>query len=370
MSYKTGRLGTADGIALIFILVIPRLFLTGPSEMVDAAGTIAWLTPLLSGITPIIMFWLLVYVIKQVPGADLFDAARYFLGTALGYGISVFYVLLFLLNAAILLRQFAENTLLTALPMLEFSVAIGVYAVVAGIVAYAGIEGMLRSAYIILPFGIAAIIISLLLLFPFYHGYYLLPWQGKGIDTLLKSSALLSGVNIGVIAFAILAPSFQKLRTIKVAALLGLTGVDALRSFSIMIFVMVFGYGAGREKTLVFFEMARLVYLSRYLQRVESLFILLWVIVGVLAIAANLYVGMYLMTRLFHLPGLRPIIPIVCFIIAQLAMIPDDITDVIALVAEFNGIYMNIGLYVIPSLLFFAALLRHRRRGPGTCTAE
>ncbi|MEN6412047.1 MAG: GerAB/ArcD/ProY family transporter [Veillonellales bacterium] len=370
MSYKTGRMGMAEGIALVFVLTIPRLFLTAPAEVVDAAGPIGWLIPLFSSITPLIAFWLLVYVLMQTAGDDLFTAAQHFLGPIVGFGIGLFYAVMFLLNAAILLRQFAENTLLTALPLLEFSTAVGLYVLVAAIVIYASIEGLSRAAYIILPFGTVAIIISLLLLFPFYNFYHLFPWQGKGLGTLFKSSILLSGANIGVIALAILAPSFQNLRTIKIAGLFGLGGVALLRTASTLAFVMIFGCGAGREKTLAFFEMVRLVNLSRYLQRVEALFILLWVIVGVLAIAANLYVGMYLITRLFNLPALRPIIPIVCLLIAQIAMIPDDITDVIQLAREFNIIYMNVGLYAIPFLLFIAAFIRRRKRRAGACTAE
>ena len=134
-------------------------------------------------------------------------------------------------------------------------------------------------------------------------------------------------------------------------------------------FTLSFGYAAGREKLLPFFEMARLVYLSRYIQRIEAIFILLWVIFGVLAIAVNIYMMLYIVTRIFNMPSLRPLIPLAVFIMAQLAMLPPDAGTTV----EINNLVMRTFkptiLYGIP-LLLLAALFIRKKMGRKAICAE
>lgn len=68
-----------------------------------------------------------------------------------GWLIIAAYIIMFLSNSALLLRQYAEYTLITALPQVNFQFMIIWYAVTIGIVCYLGIEALCRTGYIMLP---------------------------------------------------------------------------------------------------------------------------------------------------------------------------------------------------------------------------
>ncbi|MDF2876637.1 MAG: hypothetical protein K0R22_3320, partial [Sporomusa sp.] len=172
----------------------------------------------------------------------------------------------------------------------------------------------------------------------------------------------ISGINFGVLLLFVLGPAFQNLRTIKRAALIGLGGSTLLKSLSIFVFTMVFGTKIALEKTIPFFEMARLVYLNRYVQRVESLFILLWVIAGIMSIAIDIYIAGYLITRIFNLTTVRPLIPSLALLVTGIAMIPPDIASVIRLDTIITLTLHNAGLYGIPLLLFTVTLFKGRKK--------
>ena len=139
------------------------------------------------------------------------------------------------------------------------------------------------------------------------------------------------------------------------------------RTVMVICYSLTFGSAVGREKVLPFFEMVRLAYASRYLQRLEALFILLWVMAGILAIATAFYMTLYLIARLFRLPSIQPLIVPMAVIVADLAMMPDDITTVILMHGQFVNTLYNLGSLLIPCSLIIAALLKRRR--PGTCPA-
>jgi hypothetical protein len=108
--------------------------------------------------------------------------------------------------------------------------------------------------------------------------------------------------------------------------------------------------------------MARLVYINRYIQRIEALIILLWAIMGILNIAIEVYIGLYLLGRLFNLPTIRPLIFPVVIIIAQLAMLPGEITSVFLFESKAHLIFYNIGILIIPLTLFGVAIFRAWRQ--------
>lgn len=361
MSYHPGRMGLAEGTALVFIILFPRVFLTAPANMVTIAASAGWWVDILAAIPAIIAVLIIRYVYQYVQG-DIVNVAERLFGRMGAWLFSILGIIVFFTNAAILLRQFAENTLLTALPQIEFSFIVGWYAVVVALAAWFGLETLARGTYLLMPMSIFSLLAVLLLLVPYYDIYNLTPWVGKGILPSLKQTVLTAGINTGGLILMVVAPALQNLRTFTWASIFGIVSSVSIKGLSIMVFTMVFGVNGATEKILPFFEMARLVYLSRYVQRIESLFIILWVVVGVLGIAISIYMGTYFITRMLLLPTMRPLIPLSAYLIAQLAMMPPDIATVIRLDSLFVVTVFNAGLYLMPTAMLLAVLW-HKRKG-------
>jgi hypothetical protein len=83
---------------------------------------------------------------------------------------------------------------------------------------------------------------------------------------------------------------------------------------------------------------------------------MLWVINGILAIALHIYIGLYLFTRLFDLPSMRPLLPIMIILIASLTALPEDVAAILELESSITRTLFNGGLYGIPLLLLLLSL--------------
>lgn len=366
--YQPGRMGMADGIGLTFVFTLSVVFLTLPSQELASSAGLAWLEVLIHSLTSLVMLFIVLYVCRHVPG-DLYTVCKVLLGkwgarTVLAYFCGAFFG-----DCTLLLRQFAENTLLTALPYAEFAIVITAYAVIAGLLVYIGIEGISRASYLLLPFVVVSLILVLVFLSPFYNMNRLSPYAGMGFSQCITSGLMLAGVNFGILLLPLLASSFQTVPTMAAGGLFGVGLNTALHSVSVLVYTAVFGVQMGQESVLPFFAMARTIYLNRYLQHLEAFFIILWVIIGTLTIAIDLFCGLYCLTRLGNLPALRPLIPIVTIGLTQLAMVPPDIHTAIEL---FSSIvyYYNIGMYAVPLLLLAALLIRRKGKVKISCAAE
>lgn len=360
MSYRPGRMGVGEGVGLVFILLLPRVFLTTPALSLIEVCNSAWMLPLVAFGAAAAAFFLMAAVMGKNEG-DLYAVSGRLLGPAGALLLALVYAACFLLDAALLLRQFAENTLLTALPETEFRVVIFWYAIfIAGLVCF-GIEGIARAAYLLLPFVAGGVMLVLFLLVKFYDPTQLMPWQGAGLEVVVERSLLLSGLNFGGVLLYVLAPQFQTAGTVRTAFLFGGGGGALLRSLMIAAFIMAFGVAKGLEKTLPFFDMTRLVYLSRYIERIESLFVVIWVIVGLLAIAIDLYAVLFLLSRVLRLPTIRPLVPVLAVGVVNLAVLPSDIDSVIDLESSIATIVFTPVMLGAAALLYAAAWLRERR---------
>jgi len=360
MQYQTGRMGTAEGIGLAVIMTITSVFSSSPSFILEKMGPLAWVVPFVAGTLIISAIFLLAYTFNRFPG-DLVAITEQLLGKAAAKLICLYYIFVFFSIAIFLIRELTENTLLIALPYVDLNIASLWYGLGAAVIVYAGLESIGRVIYLALPFIIGLILFSLITTYPLWEVNYLFPWQGYGLNTLVENSVGLTGMQAGVIILTIFAPSFQTARTIKAAAMFGVGGVCILHSFIFVVFIMTFALKAGSEKILPLFEIARLVYLNRYIQHIESIFILLWVTIGILSIAACLFTCLFLLSRLANLATIRPLIPAITFITVELSRLPPDITLVVKLASK---IYLShfFGALIFPIILFIAAIIKGRRK--------
>jgi len=361
VSRQPGRMGLGEGVAIVFITTFAPVFLSAWTIALDRAATALWMLPVINCLGGFAALFLLLYALNCT-GGDLYSACQELVGVVPARLIAASYVVLFFLDAALLLRQFAENTLLTALPYLPFEIGVGWFAAAAAAVVYVGIEPVARAGYLALPMVIFAGFAVLALLGAQYQPLYLAPWQGPGLAKVLIAGVQGFGVNLGVIIPPILAVSFQNARTIRSAVLYGLGLSAFIKSVTMAAYIAAFGVETAREKVLPFYELARLVYVNRFIQRIEALAILLWAVMGILGIAIEVYAGLYLLGRLFRLPTVRPLIVPALLTISVLGMLPGEITGVIAFHFKMQTTVYIVGTSVIPLVLFCAAALRARRR--------
>ncbi|WP_371377969.1 GerAB/ArcD/ProY family transporter [Sporomusa aerivorans] len=361
MKYQSGRLGVAEGLALAFVITFPPIFLSTVTKSVEAAGSIGWVPGMIAAVINSTLLYLYLRILEQYPG-DLLAVTQKLLGKFAAWLLGLFYFAVFFGLATIWTRQFSENTLLTSLPYASFDIVILWYGLGSALLIYAGIEALGRAAYVIMPFCIIGLLLVFALLLPLYKPMYLLPWQGRGLENLITPVINLVGAGAQIALLLFLAPAFQTNKTLKCALLFGYGSSVLMRVSSVAVFIMIFGASVASEKMLPFYEMARLIYLNRYIQRLEAIFILLWVIVGLLAISLCLYGSLYLAAKLLKLPTIRPLIPVAALVSIQLAMLPQDTEIVLKIESDFFSWFCAPGTVFFPVALLAVFLFKGRRR--------
>ncbi|MCL5935392.1 MAG: spore germination protein [Firmicutes bacterium] len=285
------------------------------------------------------------------------------LGKVAGTAVNVIYAVFFVIVGALFTRIFSEALIISALPRTPISILTTGYIAMGLLGSYLGLESLARSTRVTYPFVVAGIAILLFSLIPQWETTQLYPILGTGpVNVFLKGGAS-AGIISDILMAAVIVQSlhdpgmFGKITAR--AMLMGFTYLTVLE----LILIMTTAWNASQEYTMPFYNLSRLIYLGRYFQRVESIFIIIWGFAGMVKIAITLYSAAVVLAGTFKLPDYRPLIWPLALMIFTASLIPPDMPSAIKLESiEYRQYYMSFSTIILPAVVLAADRLRMRGR--------
>jgi spore germination protein KB len=359
---KTGSFGPAEAIILLAISNIARIFLPYPRQLLEAGASAAWMTPLGGVVVAMIGVYLMYLVLKKNPGQTIVEITEQAFGPVVGTLLNLITVGFFIAVATLFTREFSEALIVSALPSVPISVISIAYLGLGLLGAYLGIEALARTARVSYPYVFGGILLMLLALIPLWDISGLFPVLGNG-PLQVFGLGTFSTASITEIIFA--AVIIQSMGGVEQFRMVGYRSLLlGFGTFIIILLVMnlTFHWNTMAENTLPFHRLARNIYLGRFFQRVEAVYVIIWSGVAFIKIAVTLYGAAVALTRTLKLPDYRPLLWPLAIIMFILSLLPPDLPTSVQLDAYWLRPYALIPNYLLPLLILVA--FRLKRRGP------
>lgn len=364
---KEGTFGPAEAIVLLGLASIARTFLSYPRSLVELGGPATWMTPLGGLVMALAGIYLFALVLKKSPGHTIIEINELAFGPYIGTTVNILFIAVILeMIGAIFIREFSEAMLTTTLRFAPISIVVFAFLAMGILGAYLGIEALARTARLIYLYVIIGLLILILALIPFWDFHNLLPVFGKGP----KEVFLLGAFNTAGIAEIILAAVIvQAMGGAEIFTRIGYRFV--LLGFSLLIIalltlILTYNWPIAEEFSLPFLRLARTIYLGRFFQRLEAVYILVWGIVGSLKIALLLYGAAVSLARSLQLPDYRPLIWPLGMAMFILSLLPFDMATTILLDQNFVRTFILIPDYLLPILILAVFWLKGRGERAGS----
>lgn len=356
-----GHFGLFEVISLTTLVIVSKIFYTSMAAVVKAVGTAAWYETLISCLVSIVFFLLIYLLIKRFPGKNIVEIYEAVLGKIAGKALGFLWPCYLLYYAATSSREFFEVIKAYVLPSTKDSIIYISFIGVMALIAYKGLESITRVSYITFIPILVGLLLILIMAHPYYDPDLLKPYWGYGLRKTLTIGFLRSSAYQEVLTLIIIVKSLQGKDSFIKAGLISLVLSGVIFSVSLLTYTMMFTYSMGGENLSGVFQMARAIYYSRYLQRVETIFLFPWVVSSLITAAVALYLALYLYSDVFELDDYKPLIlPFSCLIYI-LAVLPKN-------VVEFTEIYLSLVreyslgfAYGIPILVLLIAVITGRR---------
>lgn len=362
MNNKQGTFGTYEAVCLVSMIIIVKIFYTSITIIVNLEGTSGWYGTIISCITSMLLFSLLYLLMKRFPGMDITQIFEKILGKIAGKVVTLIFSAYVLYYAASNLREFIEMIKTYNLPYTPPSLLIFGFIAVCTIIAYFGLENIARLSGILFVPVIICILIILLLAIPYYDPDYLKPYLGYGLGKTITVGILRSSAYSEVFILTIIINSIHGLKAFKRVGITSILIAGVTFSTNILCYIMAFSYISGGENLSGLFELSRAIYFNRFIQRVESIFLFAWVIASLLAVSVAFYISINLYTKAFRISNHRPIIFPFSFLLFMVALIPQNISEVIYIHIHLIRQYSTFLVFLVPILLLLIAVV-FRKRG-------
>lgn len=324
-----------EASALIWISVLPSVFLLEPSMTIARAGTAAWLVKIGSGLLFLALsLWVAVMVGRYARRRGAFTFGD-FLAQQLGRSgarcVLTLWAGLLTLHLILVLRTVAESTAKTALQQSEVSLPLVLLGGAMMVGVRQELTALLRTAYLLVIGAGGLVAVLALLLFPMWEAELLLPWQGYGLEKVAREAFCDMGTWCAGTVVFLLFPMMRAESGAHRALVRGVVGVMVIKCTVLLSALAVFGSVVGAERSFLFYEMAKLIHFSQYIQRVEAIFVCAWLMVVFLAMIVFVRIIAMLLSDVLALSDGRPLMPLIISATAVSALLVSDLASTVEL---------------------------------------
>lgn len=348
--------------ALIIMFVISSSTLILPTLLAMQAKQDAWLSAILG--TSASMLLVLVYgkLGTRFPGMTLAEISDRLLGKFMGKALMLLFLCyLFIITPGLLSQVgtlatslFLAQTPTPAVNLLFFSII--VFAVLLGLETFA------RAAELFLPFVMLLLFLLLIALLPLIEFRYLMPMLENGIGPVIKGA--LTVIGIPFLDLAILLMVFPSVSDGKAAykVYFAATAFGGLMLIVVILFsTLIIGPFITEIAEYPFFVLAQKVNIGHFVQRIESIVMMIWIVSLFFKITICYYALLLLAGQIFQLRSYKLLAVPIGFIIIVLSvtLFPSSVSFWEFVAEQWTPSVLPYGL-LIPAALLFIALIKKR----------
>lgn len=357
---KESKIGTIEAISLVLTIVVNHIILNLPKSIISSTASAAPLNIIFIGIIAFFISYLVYRLLKNFPNLDILDISKFLGGKWLKNLIGVLFLLYFVCISSIILRTFCEALKIIYLQKVSISFIILLFIIAIIIINKLGFKSMIRANLLIMPiilFSIFFIFIANIKNFTFQHifpilGYGIVPTFLSGISNLFAFG--------GIAYLYFLPPSIDSKNLKKISIISILTSVIFL-FLSITSLLFMFPFIGNTESIMPLYMAVRYIEFSRFFQRLDAVFLLLWImsIIGYLSIVVSF--SIYIFQKITNVQDSKPLVYCFSGIIFIISLIPKDMVQVRFLENEVYK-YLVLGLvFVISIILLILANIKYKR---------
>ncbi|MWC27995.1 endospore germination permease [Paenibacillus sp. MMS18-CY102] len=359
---EQATISTRQFYLLVLFSTMSTSFFLLPPALIGNAKQYGWLIPLWTGIVGIGSSLLWVYLTVKFPKQNLIQICHSLLGKFMGTIAGSLIILQSLLISAWVinnLNDFMSITLLTHTNELVFGACFLVVAVYATI---KGIASIARTTEFFMPILLISFVIFFLLsikTWDWSHFTPVMPIDWNGL--FFKSSSMIAFPYMDGFTLMMLFP-FVKQKAVS-AYLNGSILAAILLSFITFIIIGVLGVSRASHNTYPLYKMAQELEISPFLEHLEAVISIGWLVFVFIKLALNFYCAVLGMSHLFKMADRGKIaIPLSVIVSAMALDMHPNFIENIEWITHYTLLHNSIFGVMLPFLLILVYLLTPKRR--------
>jgi spore germination protein KB len=354
-------------ILLVFTFIIATGTLFLPAFVTKHAEQDAWISVLLGGMVGVVVVFVVTFLGLRYPKMTLIEYSETILGKWPGKLVGLIYILFYLHMTSIMIREVSATIKQTLLPRTSLEV-ITFIIFIAGVVAVKlGLEVITRANVINLVITYIAMFIVLFLLLKIMNIELLTPILGNGLRPVIQDSVSPAGWFGEVVSIAFLIPFVNKPKEARSHSIIGVLWASVTLSIIVALSIMLFGPKMTSILTFPTLDAVRQINISDYVQRLEIIFLIPWIISNLVKVSFFYYVTELIISKWFKIENGKSLVLPVGIVLGVMSLVLfNSSIELQAFLSQVWGFYSLPVELGIPIFLLIIEIVRSKKRGDCT----
>lgn len=319
------KIGTVEAIMLILTIVVTHTILSLPRDLLTATKSATILNLIYVSIIAVLIAYLIFKLFKRFPGLDIIDIAKSVGGSTFQKIIGIIFIAYFLFSSSILLRNFCEGLKTIYFPMTDITFIILVFIIALCIANRLSFNATLKTNLLILPLVLFSMVFLFFSNMNKFVPERIFPILGDGIFNTFVLG-LTNIASFGGIAYLYFLPPLlknpEKFKKVAIISII-LTAIYLILCVSTLLFMFSFVIDANEISPL--YNATRYVELGTFFQRLESAFLLLWILAFACYLSIVCKFSMNIFEKITNIENKKALVDVFGLLILAIALLPKNL---------------------------------------------
>ena len=318
------KITNIEAIMLLVLISLTHIILSLPKNIIVSLNSASIINLFFISIVAILIVSIIVKLLNNFNSLDILDISELVGGKIFKNIIGVIFILYFIFTSSLLLRNFCETLKIVYYPMTNILFILSLFVISICYVNRLSLSAILKTNIIIVPIAIFSILFLFFANVKNFMPNKIFPLFGNGFyDTFILGFSNLSA--FGGIAFLYFLPPFladsTKTKKISILSLL-IISICLILSVSTLLFM--FSIFETTSKISPLYSAARYIEFGKFFQRLESIFLLIWILLFASYLSIITSVSLYILKKVLNLQSTNSIIDILGLAIFSISLFPEN----------------------------------------------
>ncbi|MDR0979342.1 MAG: spore germination protein [Lachnospiraceae bacterium] len=353
---ENSKMGVIEAVFFVLAVITNKIILNFPKEIVLWSGNSAWLNVIYISIIVGVLAIIVCNLFSKFGGYDILDISHYLGGNFLKIALGTILIVIPLFNSIDLVRDFSED-----LKLIYFNTSplifISLFFVIAAIIANkAGFTAIFKTCTIIMPIVMISIVVILFSHLKNFEIERLLPIFGNGVNETFISGLSNISVHSGFLFLFFLMPFLKNTEKYKKIGIIAWILSSLYLLLSVLSLLLVFASSTVTKEPLSLYLIVRTIEYGTFFQRVDALFILLWILSTMTYLSVLMFMALYIFKKIFNTEDRKVLASCFGMLILALSLIPENTVILTTIQETFFKYYFLITIFILcPIILYLAS---------------
>lgn len=353
------KVGTVEAIMIVLITMVSHSVLSLTRNLIDSTQSSILLNLLFVGILSLVFIFLVIKLFKNFPGCDLLDITEFLGGKIIKNVIGIIFIAYFIITASILLRNFCEALKIVYYPMTNVLFLVIFFIIAISFANHLDFNATFKTNLIILPIALLSVIVLFFANVNNFSYERIFPILGNGF-----SETFIIGIgNIyafaGIVFLYFLPPLLKQPEKFKKISIWSV--VLSIFYLILCVSTIVFLYPVliKNKEIMPLYSAARNINLGSFFQRLESAFLLIWILTFACYLSITIKFCIYLFQKITRIKDSKVLVYPFSMLVLGISMLPKDfaISDFIE-----DSVYPYMVLILVFGVAFLILLMANIKK--------